>query len=153
MEPEFSPAAPPAEPQERKTEETQNADSESGEKKYKTAFFIMTGVVVLLFGALIAVLFIQNVSVQKSEFIADVVERSMPVAQETEAELRVNVNTAGINELTLLPGIGESRANDIIEYRNEYGNFTKPEDLLNVHGIGETTLQNLLPYIVFEDTD
>lgn len=77
----------------------------------------------------------------------------MPTADETNDILRININTADIKELTLLPGIGESRAKDIIDYRNEYGLFTAPEDLLKIRGIGEATVENLLPYITFETSD
>lgn len=47
----------------------------------------------------------------------------------------VNINTAGVNELTSLSGIGESRANDIISYREEHGPFQKTEDIMKVAGI------------------
>ena len=131
----------------------QKAENADSEKRYKTAFFIMTGLAVLLFISLIATLYIQRQSVKQVEFIEETVIRVFTLPEESQGELRVNINTADINELTLLPGIGESRARDIIDYRNEYGRFTQPEDLLNIRGIGEATLQNILPYIVFEDAD
>ena len=53
----------------------------------------------------------------------------------------VNINTATIEELQTLPGIGPSTAAKIIEYRNQYGSFRKTEDLLNISGIGEKTLE------------
>ena len=42
-----------------------------------------------------------------------------------EGEALVNINTASREQLTTLPGIGESRAEDIIRYREEYGGFQK----------------------------
>ena len=56
---------------------------------------------------------------------------------------RVNINTAGISELTTLPGIGESRAKDILDYREKNGGFKKPEDLMKVPGIKEGTFNKL----------
>ena len=134
-------------------EGTAAADKRTEDKKYRTAFYIMTGVVVLLFGALIAALFIKNSAVKQIEFYEDTVLRSNTFPEQTQGEFRVNINTADLTELTLLPGIGESRARDIIAYRNEYGKFTKPEDLLQIRGIGEATIEKLMPYIVFEDPD
>ncbi len=50
----------------------------------------------------------------------------------------VNINQAALEELMKLPGIGESIATSILEYRNEKGNFKKKEDIKNVSGIGES---------------
>lgn len=48
---------------------------------------------------------------------------------------KVNINSAGAEELMTLPGIGEVRALAIIEYRETYGNFENIEDIMNVKGI------------------
>jgi len=50
---------------------------------------------------------------------------------------KVNINTATVEELTQLTGIGESKAKSIVAYREENGFFSSIEDLLNVSGIGE----------------
>lgn len=50
----------------------------------------------------------------------------------------VNINTATIEELQTLDGIGESKARSIINYRNEFGNFNSIEDIKNVSGIGDS---------------
>lgn len=59
----------------------------------------------------------------------------------------VKVNYATEAELTTLPGIGPSKAQAIINYRDEHGFFSQNEDLLNISGIGEKTLENLLDHI------
>ena len=50
----------------------------------------------------------------------------------------VNINTATIEELQTLDGIGESKAKSIINHRNEFGNFNSIEDIKNVSGIGDS---------------
>ena len=48
---------------------------------------------------------------------------------------KVNINTAGLEELMMLDGVGESRARAIMEYREEHGSFETPEDIMNISGI------------------
>jgi competence protein ComEA len=55
----------------------------------------------------------------------------------------VNVNTAAAEELETLPGIGEVLAATIIAYREEHGPFTSVDQLLDVSGIGEVTLEEI----------
>ena len=55
----------------------------------------------------------------------------------------VNINTATLEKLMALPGIGEDRANAILLYREQHGSFKKIEDLQNVEGIGEGIFNNL----------
>jgi competence protein ComEA len=60
-----------------------------------------------------------------------------------EKAAKVNLNTAGVEELTALPGIGPSYAKRIVDFREKNGPFKKVEDLLNVQGIGEKTLDKI----------
>lgn len=55
----------------------------------------------------------------------------------------ININTAGIEELTTLPGIGDVKAEAIIKYRSEVGKFKTKEELLNVEGIGEALFEKI----------
>lgn len=55
----------------------------------------------------------------------------------------VNVNTAPMEELMVLPGIGASKAEAIVQWREENGGFSGPEDLQQVHGIGPKILQEI----------
>lgn len=56
---------------------------------------------------------------------------------------RININTADKNELTKITGIGPSKADKIIVLREKIGRFKKKEDLLQVKGIGEKTLEKM----------
>lgn len=59
----------------------------------------------------------------------------------------VNVNTATIQQLQLLPRVGPSVAQRILDYRKENGKFDSVEDLMLVRGIGEATFAGLKPYV------
>jgi len=59
----------------------------------------------------------------------------------------VNVNTASVQELTLLPEIGPVKANAIVEYRTAWGPFPEVEALLRVRGIGPKTLERVRPFV------
>jgi competence protein ComEA len=56
---------------------------------------------------------------------------------------KVNINSASAEELETLPGIGEVIAQEILDYRTENGPFGSVDDLLDVSGIGEVTLENV----------
>lgn len=62
----------------------------------------------------------------------------------------ININTADIDELCKLPGIGEGRAKAIIEYRQKQGGFQKKEDIKQVSGIGEKMYERMKEYLTAE---
>jgi len=59
----------------------------------------------------------------------------------------VNLNSAGTEQLTTIPGIGESMARRIVEWRDEHGPFRRVEDLMKVKGIGEKSLEKMRPHV------
>ena len=71
-------------------------------------------------------------------------------ATPVEEPLMVNINTATVDELDKLPNIGEQRAQDIVDYREEHGDFAIPEALTEVPGIGEGILETIIDYITVE---
>ena len=56
---------------------------------------------------------------------------------------KININTAGSEELQKIPGVGPSKAQSIIDYREEHGAFTSPEDLMKITGIKEKTYEKM----------
>lgn len=61
----------------------------------------------------------------------------------SEDDGKINLNTAGTSELTSLSGIGESRAEDILSYRQEHGPFQSIEEIKNVPGIKDTIFEKI----------
>ena len=65
----------------------------------------------------------------------------------------VNLNTAPVEELTQLPGIGTELAQRIVDYREEYGLFQTAEDIMLVSGIGEKKYEDMKDRITAEVTE
>lgn len=59
----------------------------------------------------------------------------------------VNINTASVDQLQLLPGVGPAVAQRIVEHRDKNGAFKQAEDLMLVRGIGEKSFERLRPYV------
>jgi competence protein ComEA len=74
---------------------------------------------------------------------------SKPSASKSSSESAptspINVNSASVDELVKLPGIGPARAQAIVEMRSKLGGFKKLEDLMRVKGIGRATFRKLEP--------
>ncbi len=62
----------------------------------------------------------------------------------------ININTANVDELTQLPGVGPSVGHRIVDYRNEHGKFSSLEDLRNVKGIGAKKIEKLKLFLRVE---
>ena len=69
------------------------------------------------------------------------------IPKKKEEAKKISINSAGISELTQLPGIGEKIAQRIIDYRERYGGFRTLEDLMNVSGIGNVKFNKIKQYI------
>jgi len=67
--------------------------------------------------------------------------------EDTQSSPLVDINTADINTLCGLPGIGESRARDIVMYRKENGAFRVKEDIMKVNGIKESLYKKICDLI------
>ena len=70
------------------------------------------------------------------------VEVTEPIKTENESD-KININTASMEELMTISGIGESKARNIIEYRSSNGNFEKIDDIKNINGIGDSLFSKI----------
>ena len=103
--------------------------------------------------AVLAILFAALAIMAASALVVD--ELSLRVRSEkiygqlsaSDQPLMINVNSASVRELQKLNGIGEVTANAIVAYREENGDFISADDLLNVKGIGQATLEKIRPNI------
>jgi competence ComEA-like helix-hairpin-helix protein len=59
------------------------------------------------------------------------------------SSLKIDINSSTLEELKSLPGIGDVKAKNIIDFRKKYGNFTSVDELLYVPGIGESLFQQI----------
>lgn len=83
-------------------------------------------------------------SINKSSILAN--EDVIVIPTKTEQK-KISINSATVEDLCSIPGIGEVTAQKIIDYRNSVGSFKAIDDLLNVKGIGEKKLDKIREYI------
>jgi len=77
--------------------------------------------------------------------VSMVLSQGAALAQQSKAAApdKVNLNTATVDQLQTLPGIGAVIAKTIIEYRAKVGKFNKVEEIINVKGVGEKLFQKI----------
>jgi competence ComEA-like helix-hairpin-helix protein len=103
-----------------------------------------------------AVLFVKR---RRADFAPDLVVSEQPTLEQLSRKgdslartgmeyIRVNINTATLEELQSLPGIGRATAAKILHYRDSLGEFRTPKDLIDVKGIGEAKYRRLKGCIV-----
>lgn len=88
----------------------------------------------------------------RTDTVTGTPEQASPEEPENPA-FPVNLNTATEDELTQLPRIGPTLAERIIAYREEVGRIITPEQLLEIDGIGEKTLEAIRGLVTVEDSN
>lgn len=107
--------------------------------KTEWLMFVLAGVFLIV----LALLYCQAAAVTPgTDYTISTQRQAAEVTPEPpEPEGPVDINAAGLDELQRLTGIGPALAQRIIDYRGEHGPFRSVEDLLEVKGIGEATLE------------
>lgn len=119
---------------------------------------ILSGILVLLIPLRIPGSRFESIPIvmgQKEKTVSTDLDTYDPGAESVEGtnsnEGKININVAGIEELIMLPGIGEAKAKAIIAYREDYGFFQVIQELLYVPGIGENLFSGLSDLIYVDD--
>lgn len=93
-------------------------------------------------------------AVNQAEFVKDGQKVYIPAMGESVNSVEnndssglININSAGVSELTTLPGIGESRAQAIIDYRDNNGPFSDISEIMNISGIKQSAFDKIKEYI------
>ena len=69
--------------------------------------------------------------------------------EKVSSSAKVNINKADAETLQKLSGIGEKKAQAIIDYRNKVGKIKSAAELSNIDGIGEATIEKITPFLSF----
>lgn len=84
------------------------------------------------------------------EVNSELAQTPIPQKKEVGKEGKVNINTATVEELKTLKGIGEKKAEAIIEYRKQNGSFKNKEELMKVRGIGKKLYESFQERVVVQ---
>ena len=84
------------------------------------------------------------------EVNSELAQTPTPHKKKVEKEGKVNINTATVEELKTLKGIGEKKAEAIIEYRKQNGSFKNKEELMKVRGIGKKLYESFEERVIVQ---
>ncbi|WP_422660292.1 ComEA family DNA-binding protein [Paenibacillus sp. EC2-1] len=88
---------------------------------------------------------LEAVSHEKNENVKE--KEQEEILSNTDTSGKININTADLAALMDLPGIGEKKAQAIIDYRSKNGPFPSVSSLMDVKGIGPKMLEKMKPYV------
>ena len=93
----------------------------------------------------------QNDKLQKLNGVKDSISQNRPEiklsSKETALNKKININTASVEDFSLLPGIGKSIAGRIVAYRQQHKRFKSTRELTEVKGIGEKKYEKIRNYV------
>ncbi len=105
--------------------------------------------VLLAVGLFCTILAMTTFSIAQAGTTTKVKQAAEKVTKELPAG-KININTADMDELQMLPGIGEKTADNIKKYIKKNGKFENFEQLMEVKNIGEKTVEKIKPFVKFK---
>lgn len=105
---------------------------------------ILISVALILIGAILVFVAVKSPRVYdepKADATQSVNAETLDITQ--EHIFPININTATVDELTMVNGIGDTKAKNIVAYREEHGPFNSVEELKEVDGIGDTLYEQI----------
>ena len=114
--------------------------------------WVALGALVLVFTAFTLGYFFGR-NFHRADYTIEMERRPAPLhtpeetAQQSVEAVKVNLNTATVDELCQLDGVGKVIAERIVAYREAHGGFQRTDELINVSGIGVATYEELEPYV------
>lgn len=115
-----------------------------------TQIRLLSAIVLLLFFLLLASKFSAQLKADLFESVTLYETEAIEVSDENttnEDIIKVNINSNNVFELMQIPGIGKSKAEAILQYRKENGDFDYIEEIMEVKGIGEKLFDGMKDYI------
>lgn len=113
------------------------------EKILFSIFFLLSSLIIIY--NIFYIPMLPNANIIKKEVIIQ--EQEETQNEDNKITGAININSAKIEELKKIPGIGEATAQKIIEYREQNGGFLSKEEIMNVSGIGKKKFENMKDYI------
>ena len=149
--------------QERKSDEDYGLIIEKPYRKNRLTELQAFKILLMILSILVCMLFVQQAIyhdvAKKYEIAVSAVQMSVEnsvsvsIAEDDALNAPVNINTADVQELCRLKGVGEAKANAIIDYRINNGPFTYKEELMKVSGIGAKLYANIEHQIILKDEE
>ncbi|KWZ75112.1 comEA protein [Alloscardovia omnicolens] len=92
---------------------------------------------------------VQQPAEQSAEQQSQQQSSEQPAEQQTQAapDPRININTASVDQLQNIPGVGPVTAQKILDYRSSHGSFASVDDLMEISGIGAKTLEKMRSHV------
>ena len=111
-------------------------------EKILFAIFLLLSSIIVLYN-LLYIPSLPNADIIKKELTFQEIDSE----NDSSTDKVIDINSASLDELKTIPGIGDSTAKKIIDYREQNGGFSYKSEIMNISGIGQKKFENIKKYI------